>query len=551
MMIAKVIVLSAAIVVGFLSQAAGAPVIHIRDHGAVGDGETDDGPAVRKALATAIQGGPGTKLVFDKRTYRFGPYRGGSSQIELTDVNGLTIEGNGATLLLHPQNGIFSIRRCLNILIRGFVIDFDPLPFTQGTIRAVRADEGVFEFELHAGYPLPPSDAIVKKRLGEGGWRWGTVIDPKERHRRWGIPDHYRIASVDAIGGRIYRIKVTPSHKKGLKPVLPGDRFFLPLMLTEKGERVFGENIAVRESADCILEGITIYSGRSGMNYSINRNEGLITLRNNTITFRPSSSRLCSTWKDGMHVKDNRVGPLIEGCHFEGMLDDSINISANTAMAINIISPKVFRLMGPAFSASDAVMIFDPQSGKTQMTKVIETKVEGETHTVTLADSVEDVIVGRKQREHIKSTHFYNMSYINDGFIVRDCIFKPQRRHAMLVRSPNGIIDNNTIDGVGGAAVWMGNEMGSFYEGPFPQNNIIRNNTIRNTQLTAIHIYTRALNRHARHTSKIRVENNRITVLPEHMAISVRNAAGVELKSNRILDQTGQEIDGTGVILTE
>ncbi len=551
MMIAKVILLSAALVVGFLSQAAGATAIHIRDHGAVGDGKTDDGPAVRRALATAIQGGPGAKLVFDQRTYRFGPYRGGSSQIELTDVNGLTIEGNGANLLLHPQNGIFAIRRCHNILVRGFVIDFDPLPFSQGKIRAVRVDEGVFELELHDGYPLPPLDSIVKKRLGEGGWRWGTVIDPKERHRRWGIPDHYRIASVDRIGGRIYRIKVTSSHKEGLEPVLPGDRFFLPLMLTEKGERAFGENIAVRESADCILEDITIYSARSGMNYSINRNEGLITLRNNTITFRPSSSRLCSTWKDGMHVKDNRVGPLIEGCHFDGMLDDSINISANTAMAISIISPKVFRLMGPAFSAGDAVMVFDPQSGKTQITEVIEAKVEGKTHTVTLADSVEGVIVGRKQREHIKSTHFYNMSYINDRFIVRNCSFNPQRRHAMLVRSPNGIIENNTIDSVGGAAVWMGNEMGSFYEGPFPQNNIIRNNTIRNTQLTAIHIYTRALNRHARHTSKIRVQNNKITVLPDRMAISVRNAAEVELKSNRILDQTGAEIDSTGMILTE
>ena len=313
--------------------------------------------------------------------------------------------------------------------------------------------------------------------------------------------------------------------------------------MTESGERAFGGNIVVRESADCLLEDITIYSARSGMNYSINRNEGRITLRNNKITFKPGSNHLCSTWKDGMHVKDNRVGPLIEGCHFQGMLDDSINISANTAMAAKIISPTTFRLIGPAFSAGDDVMVFEPQTGETTMTTVVEATTGGNVHTVTMAKAIEGVVEGRKERNDLRSTHFYNMSYVNDGFIVRNCVFKPQRRHALLVRCSKGIFENNLIDGVGGAAVWMGNEMGSFYEGPFPQNNIIRNNTIRNTQLTAIRIYTNTLGAKAKHTRSIRIENNTITVLPERSAISVHYADDVTMKKNRILNQEGREID--------
>lgn len=84
-------------------QTSGAAVIHLEDFGAAGDGKADDGPAVRKAIDAAIKGGPGTKLVFEKKTYRLGPGRGGNGQIRLIGVDGLTIDGNGTSLLLHPQ----------------------------------------------------------------------------------------------------------------------------------------------------------------------------------------------------------------------------------------------------------------------------------------------------------------------------------------------------------------------------------------------------------------------------------------------------------------
>ncbi|MDP6629547.1 MAG: right-handed parallel beta-helix repeat-containing protein [Kiritimatiellia bacterium] len=532
------------------SQEAGAATISVKNFGVAGDGTSDDGPAIRKAVEAATKGGPGTKLVFESKAYRLGANKGGNGQIRLVDVDGLTIDGNGSTLLLHPQNGMFDVLKCRNVVIRGFTIDFDPLPFTQGTISSVDAGKGFFDLEFHKGYPLPLPDEAVKKRLGKGGWRWGSVIDPKERHRRWGIADHYSIDSINLVAGRTYRITVAPSDAKQLTPVRPGDRFFLPLQLTEKGERAFGSNITVKESTDCTIEDITIYSARCGMNYAITRNEGLITLRNNKITFKPGSTRICTTWKDGMHVKDNRVGPLIEGCYFEGMLDDSINISANTAMATKIISPTEFQLMGPAFSAGDDVMVFEPKTGKIRMTMVVKATAQGRDHLVTLADPMEGVITGRKQREHVKSTHFYNMSYVNNGFIVRNCTFKPQRRHALLVRCSNGLFEGNTVDGVGGAAVWMGNEMGSFYEGPFPTNNIVRNNTINNTQLPAIKIYTRAGGK-AKLTRNIKVEDNTITVLPEKLGISVLNAASVECRGNRILDQQGTDIGAAGVILND
>ncbi len=136
------------------SQEAGAATISVKNFGVAGDGTSDDGPAIRKAVEAAIKGGPGTKLVFESKTYRLGANKGGNGQIRLVDVDGLTIDGNDSTLLLHPQNGMFDVLKSRNVVIRGFTIDFDPLPFTQGTISRVDAGKGYFDLEFHKGYLL-------------------------------------------------------------------------------------------------------------------------------------------------------------------------------------------------------------------------------------------------------------------------------------------------------------------------------------------------------------------------------------------------------------
>lgn len=513
----------------------------VADYGAVGDGVTDDAPAIRKAVEAAIEFGPNAKVVFERKTYRLGETEGGGAQIVLDGVRGLTLDGNGAFLLNTPTNGVFSLNDCRDVAIRGFVIDYEPMPYTQGTICAVDAEAGSFDLQIQDGYPLPPPDEWAKQNRPGDTWRWGTIIDPQERHRRWDVVAHYFIASVNPVEGteRTFRIQTTPNSARQVAPLLVGDRFFMPLCpgSDEFRKSTTGNNISVRGSSDCLLKDITIYGARNGMNFAIARNEGRITLNGIKIGFRPGSDRLVSTWKDGMHCKDNRVGPTIEECYFEGMLDDSINISANTAMAREAISDTEFKLVGPAFGVGDDVMVFDPVSGEI----VVETTVastepsRGGAHVV-LKDPAPGVVTGTKRpHKDIRSTHFYNMSYINRGFVVRECVFKPQRRHAMLIRGCYGVIKGNIVDSVGGAAVQMGNEMGSFYEGPFPHHNKIVENIFSDTQTTTINVYTKTLNREGvSHTRNIDILENKIKTLPGVEAIVVRNAARVRNFGNAI-----------------
>ncbi len=549
-------------VLALASPTARAATIDVTSFGATGDGIADDSPAIAKALEAAVQAGPGATLVFPKRVYRMDAVkRGGGYYFDLKKLERLTVEGNGSTLRLHPHAGILFVQECRHVAFRGFIIEHDPLPFTQGTIREVDTEHGEFTLAIDDGYGVPPARVLgaayrvgtSHQQSGFHGLRyWGVVMDPVEPHRRWGVNDFLHVDALMAVDNqpRMRRIKLTEAHVKLLTPVRPGDRFFLPLLATEDGRPIAQANVRIVRSSDCSVEDVTMYSGCNGMDFGIGRNEGLITLRGVKIMLKPGSRNQTTTWRDGMHFKDNRIGPVIEDCYFEGLQDDSINISASTAMAAQQVSPTEFLLVGVQFDPGDRVLVCHPTSGRRTETVVQSSERRpGALLRVVLKDPVGDVVPGRKQETDVLSTHFYNMTYANDGFVVRNCTFKPQRIRAILVRGCHGLVEGNTIEGVGGHGIAMLNEIGYFYEGPFPRDCVIRNNTIRNTQGYPILIGTSLSSRAPKvaQTGNIRVENNTIQTRPQQSAIVVNVAENVAITGNRILDPDGKEIGRKGI----
>ena len=505
--------------------------------GALGDGVTDDGEAIRRAIAAAATNTGPVTIVFPKRTYRLGGKRTGHAHLEFMKLSNVTLEANQSTFVVHPSAPFVTMSHCTNVVFRGCTVEYAPRSFTQGTIRNVDAEAGTLDLDIHTGYPSPTGQAT--NRVSLATWQWGVVFDPVERHRKWELGDHFFLDAGEQLpaSSNRFRITVTEPYKKGLQAVKPGDRFAMPLKLTEDGKGTQATNFSVSDSTGCLIEDVTFYGAGNGMVFAICRNEGRITLRRVRILHKPGSDALWSAWRDGMHCKDNRIGPIIEECTFEGMQDDSINLGANTAMATEQESPSSFILVGAKFSPGDRVLAVDLNTGNTLAdTTAVAVEKAKNGQRVTLAKPIDAPIVLGSKRPHldVRGTHFYNASYASDGYEVRGCVFKPQRRHAMLIRSSNGTIEKNTVDQVGGSAVYMGNEIGSFYEGPFPQNNVIRNNTFINTQGRPIELYSAVFNPKALLVQNNVVSNNLIRVRPNQVAIRVRSCKNISLLNNRI-----------------
>ena len=138
----------------------GGAALAVADFGATGDGTTDDAPAVRKALAAALEAGPGASVVFEPKSYRLGDNPVAWHCFPLIGHRDLVIEGNGATLVCPEGNLAFHFEGGRNITVRNLTIDTIRPTFTQGEVIAVGAD-GSLDVKVMDGYPEPPDDAFL------------------------------------------------------------------------------------------------------------------------------------------------------------------------------------------------------------------------------------------------------------------------------------------------------------------------------------------------------------------------------------------------------
>lgn len=509
--------LTALLVAGCAATPVASRVFTIEQFGAVGDGVHDDASALQKALHAMRTAGGRTELVFSAgKTYRLGKQTESDAQFDLSGMNETVVDGQGATLILHPVNGVARMVNCRNVTFKNFVIEHDPLPFMQGVITSVVPSEGYFLWRVQDGYPLPPSEEWMRQngnffdnpaaslpdqtgwndRSGtRGPWRWGSVIDAKQRTLKKGLVDHLFIENVipaEADAPQLFKVVVAPSYRKYLTDLDAGDRFILPRFRRTKEEYfalknngwMYEQNVQIRNSSDIMVENLTFYSARPGMVFGVRNNSGRIAIRGCTVTWKPGTDRLVASWRDGVHCKNNRIGPVIENCRFEGLFDDSINLSADAFMAEKNLTPNRFIMTGPGFAVGDRVGVFYPQSGEWE-TGVSVVSVDG--REVEFDRLPKEPVPGTMTpRKDIGSTQFYNLSRANDGFIVRNCFFGVQRRHAVLCRCEHGIIENNVVDGVCGTALELCNESGNFYEGPFPRHLRISANRISGTARTPV-----------------------------------------------------------------
>ncbi len=396
----------------------------------------------------------------------------------------LVIEGAGSTLVFTQlRPGGIELRRCTRIALRNLTIDYDPLPFTQGTIASVSEDHATWEFELHAGYPELTEPYLARQAY---------VYDPATGRLRRGIPDIYPRA-VEALSPTRGRITVNPAVP-GHDRVAVGDLIVLNVRSISCVRMNFCRGVT--------LEDITVRSC-PGIAFIVRYAWGENVFRR--LTVEPGAPppgatqpRLMSSSADAFNYAFATRGPLVERCRFRGMGDDSINLHGPT-FAVCAVGEGELVLGRPyggepfeeMASPGDVIRglhagSFEPLGEVALVSLTREREVAEEwraqvqslwpryemgTGTFFRARLAEPLGVEAGDWAEIPAT-------AAPGFVVRDCEFRDHRARGMRIQSSHGLVERNVIRGIQGAGISVGPEFGFWREAGWVEDVTVRDNTI-------------------------------------------------------------------------
>ncbi len=481
-------IISILLVVGFALQAMSQTVFNFD---ALYNEKHDDAFAVMAKIIEDVraQNGKPCVIQMSNKTYVFKKSENYGAFLALRNLKNLTIDGRGAKIRFPSYNNFCVGEYLENVVIKNFDFAHNKLAFTQGDI--VELLEDSFVFLVDKGYPSLPTNEFIAKTYPNELWRWGSIMERSTRALKPNCSDHMFIEKVEKIGARKYRIFPKKNYMRVLGQIAVGDVWVMPVY--KKRNPHFGGSdryytFSFTKSKDVLVENSKIAATKHA-GFSASYNFGRITYKNCTLTWR-NKKDMISSWRDGAHCKNNKIGPVFENCRFEGMLDDAINISAAPAFAIKKLGENLYQMCNFGFSVGDRIAVMDSKTGKwidglTALPKT-EKNLINKKNILLFKSPIElsfwqnisqyDINSG-DSRKNTMATQVFNMECINDGFVIRNCYFGVQRRFSFIVRAHNGVIENNVIEGGTGGIV--SNEIGSWFEGPLPHNIVIKNNTFK------------------------------------------------------------------------
>lgn len=290
--------------------------IRVSDFGAKVDDGQDDSKAFAAAAAACAKKN-GVTLVLDKGQYDFAEENLGTSHrpVYLANLDNVTIEGNGATLMFTGRATAFWISRCRGVKIRNLTIDWLRPPFSQGKV--IASTPRSIQVEVEPEYPLTGKEKLQAM----------LDYDPETR-----LP----IGTIDAFEGafagrKLIRPQVMEvSFKSDL--ALPPPAGTLMVLRHE----VYGFNaIQVIGGRDVLVQDVTVRCA-PGMAFQASETEN-VTIQRMHIGVPPESGRLMSLTADGMFFSSCTGTIRIEDTACEVNGDDGVNVSGKTFLVSELI----------------------------------------------------------------------------------------------------------------------------------------------------------------------------------------------------------------------
>ncbi|HRJ74281.1 MAG TPA: hypothetical protein PLS03_18790, partial [Terrimicrobiaceae bacterium] len=304
--------------------------------------------AMRQVVADAAAQAPAKVVFAPGAEYRIAPE---AFAFSLRDVSDLELDGNGATLIItQPTAAFLELSRCGRITVRNFTIDFDPVPFAVGTVRAVDEKAGTFTVAADPGMSEFDAPHLLKH------WSMGVTLDSTTPGRMktgsFLVVDTDQSRSVRTEAGFVIALK----NPQVAASFAPGDKY------VQFARSNGGRSLVVTDHCpEAAFIGITTYAISAG-HYVLHYSDDAKVLGCREL-IRPG--RWFGGNADGVHVRSSWMGPWIEGCTIEGIGDDGIAIYGKGIRILEKPSETSLRLDGEFFTLKPGTefLVFDPNTG--------------------------------------------------------------------------------------------------------------------------------------------------------------------------------------------
>jgi Right handed beta helix region len=509
---------------------------------------------IEKAATAATKGGGPVHIVLNLQknaTYRI------KHPLAFKQLNGFELNGNGAQLVNTTRGSTLTVSASSHVTIRDLTIDYDPLPFTQGTITGFDKTATQITVKVDSGYP---DDLAFLASITDGFFK---VMDRSTRALKAGARDFLTPSKVELLSPGLIKVHLRWSANDRFPSQLPvavGD-----VVTIANG---YAHAIVVDGSDATSFIDVKLFAS-PGMGLLENGGAGSMLLQKLSIVPGPrpkgaTTDRLISTNSDGSHFITVEHGPTIEDCTYANTSDDAVNVHgfyyyvvAKAAPGRYLLTPK----WDIGLAAGDTIESCDQASyrslGRNRITQLskrhapeLKAKIAAlwkNKSPTTVADLIYDVTLQQELPLKVGDS-ITSLSRIGAGAAIRRSSFHACGR--VLVKAPNAVIEDCQFTFSSATAVQAGSDIGFWSESGFADSLVVRNNhfshsitganeaTAGNSALGAIYVGMAAPDSAKGFPNN--VQNHNVTIEGNHIddcylyAIFVSNADGVKIEGNAI-----------------
>ncbi len=440
------------------------PSFNVRDFGAIGDGLADDTPAILSAVSAADASPYSAEVFLPAGSYRISSTNDYALQLEnLSDVR-LKGEGTDTVLLVsNPENGGVGVVNSTNTLLADFTVDYDPLPFTQGTIVAVDTINGTFDLQIDPGYL-----ELGHPCFAAAPQKWGLKVDlDRDVYDVWA----YFSSAWSNLGSRVWRMAADDPAYFQQHSLSVGDRY------AHKARRYHAYAVGSSFCKGIELQNVTVHASAALATGWLNSSG--VVIQGLSVFPKPGSGRLLASNGDGIHAPGCSDGLVITDCVFDGLTDDAINIHGRGGVVISNVSDTekwVGLPRTPAvFAAGDEIQIYYRGGGFTNATVQSVTQINTVVVEIGFDRALPDLAAGWSDGDKVS-----NLSRCGQGSLIANNFFGTQRGRGVLLRSHDVTVRDNVFrnPSQAGMAVDLRHEDWYCSEGPAAYNVTIQGNHI-------------------------------------------------------------------------